>query len=339
MDLKEAYIDRIICHHFSIDAAKCLINNSPMSIEAVDVATLNDFFINPFKNVKAEYAFSHPVDLGFNVVYQTVIRLLGNADFVDCSHDIFRHLQSALNNPQIKEGDVFVAHLSDILIDNTFYDGLGIYKIDQKSEFIETYIDENGDIQFAVKTGFLSNKIDKACLIVMAETMPICYAIDKSKETKSWQQDFLGLIPRPNAYTQSKAAVAAFESFVKEELPRKVQLTKDEQISLINKMSGLMRNAESINLPEAVKEVCGGDENIVTIFRDYCRVYEEKEKVDLSGAFKIDNKAVTTHKRLRTIRLDDSAEICLLKTGPFLERGFDEKRGMSYYKLFFSQEK
>ena len=54
----------------------------------------------------------------------------------------------------------------------------------------------------------------------------------------------------------------------------------------------------------------------------------------LSGAFDVDKKAVTLPKKVRTIRLDDTAEINLLKTGGFIERGYDESWGMNYYKLY-----
>lgn len=59
----------------------------------------------------------------------------------------------------------------------------------------------------------------------------------------------------------------------------------------------------------------------------------------LSGLFDVDKKAVVLPKKVRTIKLDDTAEINLLKTGGFIERGYDEARGMNYYKLYFSNEK
>lgn len=41
----------------------------------------------------------------------------------------------------------------------------------------------------------------------------------------------------------------------------------------------------------------------------------------------------------RKISLDDTVELYLLKTGDFVERGYDDARGKYYYKLFFSKEK
>ena len=145
MELKEAYIDKIICHHFSIDPTKSLVNNALMNILELDSNVLKEFFIKPFANVKAEYSFSHPVDLSYNIIYQTALKMLNNENFVKCSQDVFRHLKAVSTLPSIKDGDLFVAKISDVVMGDSYYDGLGIFKIEQKSEFIETFLDENGN--------------------------------------------------------------------------------------------------------------------------------------------------------------------------------------------------
>lgn len=81
------------------------------------------------------------------------------------------------------------------------------------------------------------------------------------------------------------------------------------------------------------------DKDMIDMFSEYCRAYEERESMKLSEVFDVDKKAVTLPKKVRTIMLDDIAEINLLKTGGFIERGYDESRGMNYYKLYFCEEK
>lgn len=338
MELKEAYIDEIVCHHYSVDPTMSLMNNGLMDMAALDANVLKEFFIKPFANVKTEYCFSHPVDLSYNIIYQTALKVLDGEDFVKCSQDVFRHLQSVSTLPTIKDGDVFVAKVSDILVGDGYYEGLGIFKIERKSEFIETYLDENGNMQFAIKNGFSSNRIDKACLTVFTEKIPKCYLIDTSKDTKFWRQDFLGLVPMANSYSQSKAVMAVFQSFMNEELKERVEMTKEEQVSLLNRWSEQVKTADVFQMKEAAQEVLG-DKNVADMFAEYCRVYEEQEGVKLSGSFDVDKKAVTLPKKVRTIKLDDTAEINLLKTGGFIERGYDEGKGMNYYKLYFSKEK
>ena len=69
MDFKEAYIDKMICHRFSLDKHKCLINHIDMDMAKLDQAFLKDFFIKPFNREKVQYSFVHSVDLKYNIVY------------------------------------------------------------------------------------------------------------------------------------------------------------------------------------------------------------------------------------------------------------------------------
>ena len=69
MDFKEAYIDKMICHRFSLDKNKCLINHRDMDMEKLDQIFLKDFFIKPFNREKIQYSFVHSIDLRYNIVY------------------------------------------------------------------------------------------------------------------------------------------------------------------------------------------------------------------------------------------------------------------------------
>lgn len=338
MELKEAYIDEIICHHFSVDPSLSLINNACISMAQFDTNLLKDFFVKPFTNVRSEYGFSHPVDLSFNIVYQTMLKMLQDDNFVKCSQDIFRHLQSVSALPSIKDGDVFVAKISDIMIDTSYFEGIGIYKIERKSEFIETFTDEKGNMQFAIKNGFTTNRIDKACLVVFTDKMPRCYLIDASKDTKFWRQDFLGVITMPNAYSKSKTAIDIFHSFVKEELSQNSHVTKEEQISLLNIWAEKVKESDRVQIKQMAESILPSEE-MKDMFFDYCKAFEEKDGFRLSDTFDVDKKAISLSKKVRTIKLDDTVEIHLMKTGNFIERGFDDSRGMNYYKLYFSKEK
>jgi hypothetical protein len=309
-----------------------------MSVENLDSNVLKDFFIKPFSSQKGEYGFSHPVSLDYNIVFQSAVGLLENEDFVKCSQDIFRHLQSVSTLPSIKDGDIFVAKVEDVIMNDSYYEGLGIFKIESKSDFIETFVDSKGNMQFSVKSGFPSNRIDKACLIVFSSEKPICYLIDRSKDTKFWRQDFLGLVPRITDYTQSKSTLQMFKSFIEERLPDISKVTKAEQVNMINKCSELMKKTEMLNINDAAHSLFN-DAEIANQFAEYRKIFEQKENLTLQDSFGVDKKAVTVLKNARRIRLDDTAEIHLLKTGNFLERGYDEERGMYYYTLFFSKEK
>lgn len=338
MEIKEAYINKIICHHFSLDVTRRLMNNVEMSIKDIDTYLLRDFFIKPFANQRNEFSFSHPVNLAYNIVYQSSLDVLQNKDFVKASQNIYKHLETVSNLPTIKDGDVFVAQIEDVRIEDSYYQALGIFKIESKSEFIETFVDSNGDMSFNVRSGFTSNKIDKAVLIVFTESQPTGFIIDVSKDTKFWRQDFLGMNPKANDYSRTKATNKLFLDFINNELPSHREITKEEQVLLVNRFSEIIKNTESVSVND-IANTLFDEPRISSAFEDYKKAFEEKEMIAFGDTFGFEKKAITVSRSARRIKLDDTAEIHLLKTGGFIERGYDEERGMKYYKLFFNEEK
>lgn len=338
MEINEAYVDKVICHHFSLDSTQRLLNSKELCLSGLDLQTLKKFFILPFGRQKEEFTFSHAVDLSYNVVYNSVVKILQNGDFIKCSQDIFRHLCAVSINPTIKDGDIFIARIEDVKINDSYCESIGIFKIETKSKFIETYVDDSGNLRFDIKSGFQSNKIDKACLIVLTDKCPVCYVVDNSKDTKFWKDEFLNLTPLSNDYMLSKTTMTILYDFIKFGLPSSNLKNKDEQIQLVNKCTELLKSTTETSIVEVANELFL-DKEMVDAFMEYKKLYEEHEQIKLDGQFVVDKKAVTSAKSVRRIKLDDTSEIYLLKTGGFIERGYDDERGMRYYKLYFDEEK
>lgn len=338
MELKQAYISHVICHRYSSDPTKSLLNHQEVDLDEVDADILRKFFITPFSKIKREYQFTHQVNIAFNVIYQSSLSLLNGGDFVDISQNIFKHLNSVSKKPSIKDGDVFVCKIEDIEIDGSYLEGVCIFKIETKNQFIETNINSKGQIDLSTKTGFSSNKIDKAALIVFTVSQPIVIVIDKSKDTKFWKDDFLGVALKNNSFSQTENTVRLLESFVTDELTKDNSVSKEKQIQFLNKGIELMRTNESINISEIGREIFG-DSTISEQFEEYKKAFERHKQIAFQDSFVVDKSGLSTPKSIRRIRLDDNAEIHLLKTGAFIERGFDSASNMYYYKLLFSKEK
>lgn len=338
MDFKEAYIDKIICHHFSIDRQKCLVNHKEMDMDKLEQDIMRDFFIKPFTREKNEYSFVHAIDLKYNVVYNTVIDIYHGGDFIANSVSLFKHLDSVSTAPTIKNGDIFIVKIEDVVVDDSYCDAIGIFKIETKNEFIETTIDTEGNFNISVKQGYTPQKIDKACLIVFTEDMPTCLIIDKSKDSKFWRQDFLGMTTKATPYSQAKALMGLMEDFVKERLSKETKISKSDKIEIVNKYADIVYKSEHVNLYDLEKEVFKSKE-ILDMFEDYRKIYEERESIKIGDSFLVDKKALTISKKTRKIKLDDTVELFLMKTGNFIERGFDDNRGLNYYKIFFAKEK
>lgn len=337
MDFKEAYIDKMICHRFSLDKQKSLINHKHMDMGKFDQAFLKDFFIKPFSREKAQYSFAHSIDLKYNIVYNTVVDIFHGGDFVEDSISIFKYLDCVSTMPTIKDGDIFIVKIEDVIDGETYCEAVGIFKIETKNEFIETTIDSHGNMDVSVKSGYTSQKIDKACLIVFAEDMPVGFIIDKAKDSKFWRQDFLGMETKATPYNQSKALVGLMEGFVREKLTKDASLSKSERIEIVNNYTDYVEKSEKMNLVDLQSTVFR-DPKILSMFEDYRKIYEERENIDLEARLAIDKSALTIPRKLRKIILDDTVELCLMKTGNFIERGYDEHRNQYYYKVFFNKE-
>lgn len=338
MDFKEAYIDKMICHRFCLDKNKCLINHRVMDMEKLDQIFLKDFFIKPFNREKIQYSFVHSIDLRYNIVYNTVIDIFNGGDFIENSISIFKYLDSVSTLPTIKDGDIFIVKIEDVLVGETYCEAVGIFKIETKNEFIETTVDSSGNMNVSVKTGYTSQKMDKACLIVLTEDMPVGFIIDKSEDSKFWRQDFLGMETKATPYSQSKALVDLMENFVKDKLIKESTISKSAQVELVNNYTELVSKSESLDIKDLQAKVFQ-DKKVLSMFEEYRKIYEERENVNLETRLDVDKTALNIPRKLRKIKLDDTVELCLMKTGNFIERGFDENKGRSYYKIYFSKEK
>lgn len=338
MDFKEAYIDKMICHHFSFDRQNRVVNRHEMDMSKLDQDSLKEFFVKPFSKEKNEYTFIHTIDLKYNVVYNTVIDVYYGGDFVESSISLFKHLDNVSTAPTIKDGDIFIIKVADIIIGDTYCDAVGIFKIETKKEFIETYIDSQGNLNVSVKSGYVPQKIDKACLIVFTDNAPIGHIIDKSKDSKFWRQDFLGMETKTTPYSQSKTLMDLMEGFVKDKLSKNSKVTKSEQIEIVNKYADVISKSDTVNILNLESEIFHNQE-IFDMFEEYRKIYEEREGFKLTDQFAIDKNALNVSKKIRKIKLDDTVELYLMKTGTFIERGYDDDRGQNFYKLYFDKEK
>lgn len=338
MELKQTYISQAICHRFSNDPTKALINSQEIDLSEIDTEVLRDFFVKPFSKIKREFGFTHPVDMSYNIIYQTSLSILNGSNFVEASQSIFKHLSAVSDKPAIKDGDVFVCKLEDIECDGSFYEGICIFKIESKNQFIETSIDSNGHLDMSMKMGFSTNKIDKAALIIFTNRQPTVIIIDKSKDAKFWKDEFLGIVQKQNSSSQTEDAIRLLENFIKDELILNNSITKEKQIQSLNKGIEIMKSQDAINLSEIGHHIFD-DSAIMEQFDAYKIAFEKRENIKFQESFTVDKSNITPSKSIRRIRLDDTAEIHLLKTGPFIERGFEASSNRYFYKLFFSKEK
>jgi len=142
------------------------LSDEPFRLNDETTGLLREYFFRPFREKEENYfKLSHEVDIAFNELYKTVTAIL---DAPTSAHEnskkIARHLFEQSNHPHIKSGEVYVAYLTGVLLDNVKVDAVGIFKSELKHDFLQ-FEEKGSNLDLVIQQGININKLDKGCLI------------------------------------------------------------------------------------------------------------------------------------------------------------------------------
>jgi hypothetical protein len=82
------------------------------------------------------------------------------------------------------------------------------------------------------------------------------------------------------------------------------------------------------------------DEEQAAVFKEFKEKYVEETAVPLVDQFDISQQAVRKSSKFfkNVIKLDDNFKIYISGRRDLIERGFDEEKGKTFYKVYFDQE-
>ena len=83
-------------------------------------------------------------------------------------HDVSKKITTAFfeqsNHPHIKNGEVYVAYLTNLNIDNNVVDAIGIFKSELQTDFLQ-FEEKGTHLEMILQQGINLNKLDKGCII------------------------------------------------------------------------------------------------------------------------------------------------------------------------------
>ena len=97
---------------------------------------------------------------------------------------------------------------------------------------------------------------------------------------------------------------------------------------------------ESINVDTFAEQVFGTPK-LVSEFKQYKETYQKERDIEIDDHFATASNAIKRKATgtMTTIKLDKNFDIHIHGGEQYIERGYDEGRGMYYYQLFFREEK
>lgn len=318
------------------------ISESNVDIEDTETESyLLKYFLSSFTNNEI-YNFTHPSEFDLNEIFFFTKKIFSNPESLHpVSIDIAKHLYEKSTHPKINAGELCICYFKKCLIDGISADAIGLFKSEGKDVFLK-FKSLKKHFKVEHERGVNINKLDKGCLIFNIDKsngFKVC-VIDsnKSNDTQHWKNDFLNIKPASDNYHFTKNFLSITKNFVTKQFDEDFDVTKADQIDLLNRSVEYFKTHETFDKKEFEQEVFH-DPEIIKSFQSFDSNYREENEIELTDSFDISSQAVKKQARIfkSVLKLDKNFHIYIHGNRDMIEQGIDEK-GRKYYKIYYESE-
>jgi len=341
----EAQISSVSIHHIPRygESSGPMLSESAFRLNNEDMQeAILKFFFSPFKEPDY-FRFDHIED-DSNRMYSLVTRAFEEPELL---HELSTEMAGLLYNnsahPNIKDGDLIVAHIDDVLIDDEMLSAIALVKSETKHPFLK--VNKNaGVLELRLDRGMPINMLDKACIVFNTTGSEgyKCCVIDKTKsgeEAVFWKSHFLDVTRQFNDYQKTKVYIQATKDFIDERLKPMYDVEKQDEAQLLDLSKSFFNSHESFEEESYLDSLFGEQNDIKDEFRTYKGDYESEKGAPLFDNFKVSQAAVKNQSRVfrSVIKLDKNFHVYVHGNRDMIEKGVDPS-GRKFYKLYFDQE-
>lgn len=348
--------DDVSLEHFIVHYVGNQVQDQPLTLSegalVLEDDTVRDLLLRYFLSSFKSDAFHHfyadeETPLEEHELYEAAKLIFDNPDlsFYESSVKIAERLYRQADHPNIKGGEMYVTYFSHCAIDGEIVDAIGIFKSENKETFLKVYQQtDRFDVNY--DTGIDIRKLDKGCLILNSEAhlgykIAIVDKINRNEEALYWKQHFLRLRPREDSYFHTQNYMQLCKDFVSEVFNEEHNVEKAEQIEMLNRSAQYFEKNEAFEQPRFEEEVMQ-EPAVADAFKEYKRAYvEERDVPFIAEEFEISPPAFKKNKKIfkSILKLDKNFSVYIHGNRDFIEKGYDEERELSYYKLYYRDEK
>lgn len=327
-------------------------------VVAGDIYPINDgnveelllkYFLSSFKE-KVVYKFFHETDIHLNELYMYASSIFINKDaFYEQSVNILKHLYEKSSHPQIKAGEFYVAYFSGCLVNEQRVDAIGIFKTENKENYLRISNRHNA-FNIDADKGINIKKLDKGSIIFNIESVDgyrvaVVDNVNKgNNEALYWKDEFLRLTDVQDEYYQTQNYLNLCQDFAEAIYGPVYNADKKDKVVFMNEAISYFTSNSEFQLDNFVDNIIREPE-LKSQFKEYKQIYDINQGLELTEAFNISDHAVKSVKRRfkNLIKLDTNIEIRIKTPAEtsditYIERGYDEEKGMHYYKVYFNEE-
>ncbi len=306
--------------------------------------TVLRYFLAPFKT-DIYHRFKGKVDVSLASVANVCEDLFtSQKDFVKQAGKIAKHLYDQSLHPKIKGGEFYVCYFKDAMLDGELCDAVGLFKTENKEIFLKVFQHLN-EFDIDCENGININKLDKGCLVFNTEkkTGYKLSIIDTNNRIAEcalyWEEDFLNATIKPNGYYYTKNFMDASRGFCEEILTEDNNVKREDQMMMLNKSASYFKERDKFDIKNFEKEVLVQPE-VIEAFADYRKDFNKRLDLTAIDEFDVSQTAVKKNQKYMrsVVKLDKNFHIYIHSKHEYVERGFDEEKGLKYYKLFYVNE-
>lgn len=335
---------KIISLHFignkSADEGLCLSETTLFLNDKIKKLLVN-YFLSPFSS-EEYYQLYHDSGIDYSVVYGAASQIFDNPETLyEQSVNLAKHLYEQSSHPKIKGGEFYTVYFRDCIVDGDTVDAVGLFKSENKDTFLRV-LHEGGNFNLESEQGINIKKLDKGCLIFNKErengyVVAVVDNTNRGIEAQYWMDDFLHVRQRKDGYANTQNAMAMAKNFVTKALPEQFEVSKADQIDLLNRSLEFFKEKDTFDMEEFANEVIE-QPKVIESFRDFKRNYESENDIVIDDNFSISDYAFKKQQRSykRVINLDKKIQIIINGNRSQVEQGEDE-RG-KYYKVYYKEE-
>jgi hypothetical protein len=306
--------------------------------------TVLRYFLTPFKT-DIYHKFRNKSEFDLKNVKSLAEKIFDSRKgFVANSKHIAETLYDQSMHPKIKGGEFYVCYFKDAVVDGELCDAIGLFKTENKETFLKVYQHVDA-FDVDCEQGIDINKLDKGCLIFNTEKdsgykMSIIDTNNKVAECASyWEVDFLGAVIKENAFYHTNNFIESCRGFCEEVLTEENNVSKADQMMMLNKSATYFKERDHFKMKEFEKDVMVQPE-LIKAFKDYRKDFNDRLDLTAIDEFDVSQTAVKKNQKYMrsVVKLDKNFHIYIHGRHDYVERGYDEEKGLKYYKLYFTNE-
>lgn len=322
------------------------LSDQPYVLNDEITPLIKEFFFKSFRDKEENYfQFVHDIDLDYHDMYNFSSEIFTDPRKLhEVSKKITKHLFEQSNHPHIKNGEVYIAYLTNLNIDNNVVDAIGIFKSELKNDFLQ-FEEKDTVLEMILQQGVSLNKLDKGCIIFnhKKEEGYKILTIDSNRyDARYWLEHFLSIDTFQDENFITKKYLKFCQNFAKDVvLPAE---DKKEEIMFMNRSVNYFAKNDDFEETNFLNEVLDNPD-LIPEFKNYKVDKGEKYSIKDMTSFPIANAAVNdARKNIKNIiNLDTNIQIKMNFINPesaekYVEKGWDDEKQMYYYLVYFNKE-